>query len=117
MLEPKKDTKQQLLLSAYSAHAGCVSRQAMVSECFSCLLLIYGCPGRKPQKVTRFGADPTVKATWRFIRSWICHNHKAYYSYVLLCAFSMYQFWWHMCIGYYRRRNHERSLEFAIQRE
>lgn len=29
----------------------------------------------------------------------------------------MYQFWWHICIGYYRRRNHERSLEFAIQRE
>ena len=89
----------------------------MVSLCFYCLLLIYGCVGRKPQKVTRFGADPTVKATWRFIRSWICHNHKAYYSYVLLCAFSMYQFWWHVCIGYYKRRNHERSLPFAIQRE
>jgi hypothetical protein len=73
--------------------------------------------GRKPAKVTRFGADPTVKATWRFIRSWVCHNHKLYYSYVILCAFSVYQFWWYTCVGYYRRRNHHRSLEFAIQKE
>ena len=41
--------------------------------------------GRKPQKVTRFGADPTVKATWRFIRTWIAQNHKLYYTYVALC--------------------------------
>ena len=41
--------------------------------------------GRKPQKVTRFGADPTVKATWRFIRTWVAQNHKLYYTYVLLC--------------------------------
>jgi hypothetical protein len=41
--------------------------------------------GRKPQKVSRFGADPTVKATWRFIRSWIAQNHKLYYTYVVLC--------------------------------
>ena len=73
--------------------------------------------GRKPQKQTRFGADPTVKKTWRFIRSWICHNHKLYYTYVLLCAFGVYQFWWYTLIGYYRRRNHERSLEWAIQKE
>lgn len=73
--------------------------------------------GRKPQKLTRFGADPTVKATWRFIRSWVCHNHKLYYSYVILCAFSVYQFWWYTCVGYYRRRNAHRSLEFAIQKE
>jgi hypothetical protein len=41
--------------------------------------------GRKPQKVSRFGADPTVKATWRFIRRWVAQNHKLYYTYVLLC--------------------------------
>ena len=29
----------------------------------------------------------------------------------------MYQFWWYTCVGYYQRRNHHRSLEFAIQRE
>lgn len=73
--------------------------------------------GRKPQKVTRFGADPTVKATWRFIRSWICHNHKLYYSYVIACSFLVYQFWWYTCVGYYRRRNEHRSLQWAIQKE
>jgi hypothetical protein len=41
--------------------------------------------GRKPQKVSRFGADPTVKATWRFIRRWVAQNHKLYYTYVVLC--------------------------------
>ena len=75
--------------------------------------------GRKPQKVTRFGADPTVKATWRFIRTWIAQNHKLYYTYVALCkcrvslfpigAFGVYQFWWYTCVGYYRRRNHHVS--------
>lgn len=68
---------------------------------------------RKPQKVTRFGADPTVKATWRFIRTWVCHNHKVYYAYVIACACGMWQLWWHMCVGYYRRRNYERSLPYA----
>jgi hypothetical protein len=29
----------------------------------------------------------------------------------------VYQFWWYTCIGYYRRRNHHRSLPVAIQRE
>ena len=43
--------------------------------------------GRKPMKTTRFGADPTVKATWRFIRTWIAQNHKLYYTYVALCKF------------------------------
>ena len=73
--------------------------------------------GRKPQKVTRFGADPTVKATWRFIRTWVTHNHKLYYTYCLLCAFGVYQFWWYTCVGYYRRRNEHRSLEWAIRAE
>ncbi len=73
--------------------------------------------GRKPARTTFFSRDPTVKATWRFIRSWICHNHKLYYAYVLLCGFLAYQFWWYTCVGYYRRRNHHRSLPVAIQRE
>jgi len=79
--------------------------------------------GRKPQKVSRFGADPTVKRTWRFIRTWVAQNHKLYYTYVLLCkalndlltsliigAFGVYQFWWYTCVGYYRRRNHHVSI-------
>jgi hypothetical protein len=65
--------------------------------------------GRKPQKVTRFGADPTVKAFWRFIRSWVCHNHKLYYSYVVLSAIGVYNFWYMVLIGYYRTRNHHVS--------
>ena len=73
--------------------------------------------GRKPAKVSRFGNDPNVKFFWRTIRSWICHNHKLYYSYVIFCAWGVYQFWWYTCVGYYRRRNHHRSLEFAIQKE
>jgi len=72
---------------------------------------------RKPQKTTFFSRDPTIKATWRLIRSWVCHNHKLYYSYVICVAFLAYQFWWNMCVGYYRRRNHHRSLAVAIQRE
>ena len=51
------------------------------------------------------------------IRSWICHNHKFYYTYVILCAMGVYNFWWNTCVGYYRRRNYHRSLDFAIQRE
>lgn len=74
--------------------------------------------GRKPQKVTRLGADPTWKASWRFIRSWVCHNHKLYYTYVLICtplylillgAFGVYQFWWYTCINYYKRKNYHVS--------
>jgi hypothetical protein len=73
--------------------------------------------GRKAPKVGRLGADPTFKAAWRMIRSWVCHNHKVYYSYVISCAFFAYQFWWFTTVGYYRRRNAHRSLEHAIQRE
>jgi hypothetical protein len=47
----------------------------------------------------------------------VCHNHKLYYTYVLACSLVLYNFWWQTIIGYYRRRNHERSLEFAIQKE
>ena len=72
---------------------------------------------RKPAKVGRFGADPNVKLFWRTVRSWICHNHKLYYSYVLLVACGVYNFWWNTCVGYYRRRNYHRSLDFAIQKE
>ena len=73
--------------------------------------------GRKPAKVSRLGADPNFKFFWRTVRSYICHNHKFYYAYVISCALGVYMFWWHTCIGYYRRRNYHRSLEFAIQRE
>ena len=48
--------------------------------------------GRKPMKTSRFGADPTVKKTWRFIRTWIAQNHKLYYTYVLLCKLSFIPF-------------------------
>ena len=67
--------------------------------------------------VGRLGADPRYKAMWRMIRSWICHNHKVYYSYVIFVGFAAYQFWWYQIVGYYRRRNHHRSLPFAIQAE
>ena len=67
--------------------------------------------------MTRVGSDPTFKAMWRLIRTWICHNHKLYYSYVILSAFTVYNVWWQIVIGYYRQRNHHRSLEYAIQAE
>merc|ERR1711990_573140 len=73
--------------------------------------------GRKPQKVTRFGASPKVKAFWRFIRSWVCHNHKLYYTYVIFCGMATYNLVWAASIGYYRWRNRERSLEWAIEQE
>ena len=73
--------------------------------------------GRKPQKVSRFGADPRVKGFWRFIRSWVCHNHKAYYTYIIICAMGLYNFWSMALVGYYQQRNHHRSLEVAIQAE
>merc|ERR1712195_300647 len=73
--------------------------------------------GRKACKVGRLGADPTFKAMWRMIRSWVCHNHKVYYTYVMGVGFMVYQFWWYQTIGYYRRHNHHRSLEWACQKE
>jgi len=73
--------------------------------------------GRKPQKVTSFGASPKVKAFWRFIRSWVCHNHKLYYTYVIACGALTYNLVWYSAIGYYRWRNRERSLEWAIEQE
>ena len=63
------------------------------------------------------GADPTWKATWRFIGKWVCQNHKLYYTYVVGVAFCVYNFWWYSMVGYYRARNHHRSLEWAIQKE
>ena len=73
--------------------------------------------GRKPQKITRFGADPRVKSMWRFVRTWVAQNHKLYYTYVLICSWAVYQFWWYTVVGYYRRRNYHRSLDYAILRE
>ena len=51
------------------------------------------------------------------IRSWVCHNHKLYYSYVLLTACGIYNFWYIALIGYYKQRNHHRSLDVAIANE
>ena len=70
--------------------------------------------GRKPAKVGFLGADPTWKATWRLIRSWICHNHKVYYTVSIFWAFGIYQCLWHSMVGYYRARNAHRSLNYAI---
>ena len=42
--------------------------------------------GRKPQKVWGWNMDPTVQASWRFVRRWICQNHKLYYTGVMLSA-------------------------------
>jgi hypothetical protein len=54
---------------------------------------------------------------WRLIRSWVCHNHKVYYTVSIFWAFAVYQVWWHTLVGYYRQRNAHRSIEFAIQKE
>ena len=51
------------------------------------------------------------------IRRWICHNTKLYYTYVILAAWATYCAWWYIIIGYYRRRNAHRSLDYAIQKE
>ena len=32
-------------------------------------------------------------------------------------ALGLYQFWWYTLVGYYRRRNYERSLDYAILQE
>ena len=40
-----------------------------------------------------------------------------YYTYVVGVGFLTYQFWWTSMVGYYRARNHHRSLEYAIQKE
>lgn len=63
------------------------------------------------------GADPTWKAMWRLIRSWICHNHKIYYTYCIGVAVGTYNLWWHVIVGYYRQRNEHRSLAFAQRAE
>ena len=57
------------------------------------------------------------KASWRFIRSWVCHNHKTYYSLVLLTAIAMNYVMQTSAISYYQGRNYTRSLPYAIQRE
>mmetsp|Transcript_526 Transcript_526/g.545 ORF Transcript_526/g.545 Transcript_526/m.545 type:complete len:133 (-) Transcript_526:62-460(-) len=73
--------------------------------------------GRKPQKIYQIGSSPLVRSFWRLTRRWICHNHKLYYSYVLICAWGMYQLYFALVVGYYRRRNYHRSLDYAIMRE
>ena len=61
--------------------------------------------------------DPTWKAMWRWIGVWICQNHKAWYAFTIACACGLYNFWYAVCIGYYKSRNHKRSLDYAIQME
>lgn len=58
-----------------------------------------------------------MKASWRFVRSWLCHNTKLYYTYVIGVAWGVYQFWWYTTVNYYMRRNEHRSMAHAIQRE
>jgi hypothetical protein len=74
--------------------------------------------GRKPAKTTRFGADPTVKAMWRFIRTWVGQNAKLYYTYVLVFATLWYNFMFHMVVNVmYIPHNQKRSLAEAIRLE
>ena len=58
------------------------------------------------------------KSFWRMIRTWITHNHKAYYTYIVLSAMGLYNFWYYIIIEMrYKSINAHRSLEFAIQAE
>jgi len=72
--------------------------------------------GRQPSLTSQ---NATWNAMWRGIRSWVCHNHKLYYSYVILCGLTVYNFWWYVCVNYYRNRNWHRSLPVAevLERE
>ena len=58
-----------------------------------------------------------MKSFWRFIRNYLCHNAKLYYTYVLLVGMGAYNFhyWW--IVSYYRKKNYFRSLEYAIEAE
>ena len=40
-----------------------------------------------------------------------------YYTVSIFWAFAVYQVMWYSMVGYYRARNHHRSLEWAIQKE
>ena len=67
--------------------------------------------------MTALGKSAAYKNFWRFTRRWVCHNHKLWYSYVILCAIGVYQVYYSFVVGYYRNRNYHRSLEAAILRE
>ena len=54
---------------------------------------------------------------WRFCRTWITHNHAIYYTGVILSGIGLYQMWYYIIIGEYRRRNAHCSLEAAIEAE
>ncbi|CAI2382783.1 unnamed protein product [Moneuplotes crassus] len=73
--------------------------------------------GRQPQKITNIGNTALYRGFWRFTRRWICHNHKFWYSYVVLCAIGMYQVYYAVIVGHYVRKNYHRSMEYAILRE
>ena len=64
--------------------------------------------------MSRLGADPRWKAMWRFLRTWVTHNHKIYYTYVLATACGVYNLWWNILIGYYRERNADVSSIYPI---
>ena len=72
--------------------------------------------GRKQSLIT---TSNTQKAFWRGVRTWVCHNHKLYYSWVIFCGFSVYNFWAYVLINYYQNRNYHRSLRVAelLERE
>ena len=58
------------------------------------------------------------KNFWRLIRTWITHNHKAYYTFVLMSALGLYNFWYFVIIEMrYKKINHHRSLAWALQNE
>ena len=72
--------------------------------------------GRQPKRMSMSSSGP-MKAFWRFIRNYICHNAKIYYTYVLLVGMGAYNFhyWW--IVSYYRKKNYFRSLEYAMEAE
>ena len=47
----------------------------------------------------------------------MCHNHKFWYSYVILCGLGVYQLFYGAVVGYYVNSNYHRSLEYAILKE
>mmetsp|Transcript_11717 Transcript_11717/g.10351 ORF Transcript_11717/g.10351 Transcript_11717/m.10351 type:complete len:147 (+) Transcript_11717:3-443(+) len=73
--------------------------------------------GRQAQKVTNIGRSAAYKHFWRFTRRWVCHNHKLYYSYIILSALAVYNVYFAVVVGYYRSKNYTRSMEYAIMRE
>ena len=70
--------------------------------------------GRLPQKMTALGRSELYRQSWLFIRKWVCHNHKFYYTYLIGNAIIISYVMQTSFIKYYQSRNYERSLPFAI---